>query len=233
MAAFERAIRDGAEGIELDVHMTADGEIVVIHDETLDRTAGVSVPVADLTLREIRRLDAGSWFSPEHTGEKIPLLSEVLELLRDTDLELNIELKNGIVRYPGLEEKVVREAERIGMDKRVILSSFNHFSLRHLRVFRPDFRLAALYECGLVDPWVYARYLGVDGIHPHYLACTEEVVSGCRKAGIHVRPYTVDDPDVMRRLLRAGVDAIITNVPARLKEVREAFARLPGRDEKC
>ncbi|WP_124727741.1 glycerophosphodiester phosphodiesterase [Staphylospora marina] len=233
MAAFMKAVSEGAEGIELDVHLTANREVVVIHDETLDRTAGVPGKVADKSAGELARLRVGRWFSEDFADERIPLLSEVLEWLRDTDVELNIELKNGIIRYPGLEEAVVGLVERYGFTDRVVISSFNHFSLRHLRHFRPGLRLAALYVCGMVEPWMYAKHLGVDGIHPHHLACPDEVVEGCRKSGIRVRPWTVDDPAEAERLIRAGVDALITNLPSKMLEVRNRLVRLPGEEEQC
>ena len=106
MAAFELALAVGADGIELDVHMTRDGEIVVIHDDTLDRTTNGKGPVSDQTMAELRELDAGSWFSPEFAGERIPTLKLVLELIKDKDVLLNIEIKTGL-GFQQLNEELV------------------------------------------------------------------------------------------------------------------------------
>jgi glycerophosphoryl diester phosphodiesterase len=137
----------------------------------------------------------------------------VLTLLEQTSIWINIELKNNIIVYPHIEEQVVKLVEYFGLENRVILSSFNHYSLRHLHLYRPTWQLAALYETGLFEPWVYAKYLGVSAIHPFYLAATDEVIVGCHEHGIAVRPYTVDDPCTMARLIQAEADAIMTNVP--------------------
>ena len=107
MAAFEKALEMGAEGIELDVHLTADGEIVVIHDHTIDRTSDGKGVVGALTLEEIRKYDFGAWFDPKFKGQRIPTLGEVFELLEDWDGLLNIEVKSGPILYPGIEEKLV------------------------------------------------------------------------------------------------------------------------------
>lgn len=218
--AFQQALQAGADGIELDVHMTADGELVVIHDETVDRTSNGTGWVKNLTLSQLKELDLGSWFSPQFAGETIPTLAETLEQVVDSSLVINIELKNNIVQYAGLEERLVKEVERFGMADRVILSSFNHYSLRHLHLYRPHIQLGALYQLGIFEPWVYAKHLGVQAIHPFYPAAPEMIIHECHKHGIQVRPYTVDDPKVMKVLLAAGVDAIITNVPDQLLHLK-------------
>jgi glycerophosphoryl diester phosphodiesterase len=216
MAAFKKAQAAGADGIELDVQLTKDGEIVVIHDETVDRTTNGSGWIKDLTLAEMQKLDAGRWFAVEYSGEPIPTLRYVLEWMAETSLWVNIELKNNRFPYPGLEEKVVKEVERVGLEERVVLSSFNPLSLRNLAAYRPALERALLYEYKLAAPWVYAKYIGVSAIHPHFTAIKPEIVNRCRKEGIAVRPYTVDEEETMSELIEAGVDAIITNVPERL-----------------
>lgn len=222
IAAFEKALAAQADGIELDVHLSRDGQLVVIHDETVDRTTNGTGWIKDLTLAELKQLDNGSWFGKDYENEAIPTLAEVLERVADSDLIVNIELKNTIIPYPNLEQKVIGEVERFQMGDRVILSSFRHDSLQEVKKINPSMQVGALYTCGMVDPWVYARYLGVDAIHPHYLAATAEVIAGCHHHGIKVHPYTVNEEKELKRLIRAGADAIITNFPDRLRQL------LPG-----
>jgi glycerophosphoryl diester phosphodiesterase len=143
----------------------------------------------------------------------------VLELARETDICLNIELKNNWVAYPGMEERVVALVERYHMAERVILSSFNHNSLKQLSLLKPSWSLAALYDCKLVEPWQYARLIGVNSLHPHYRSVDEEMVQTCQRHGIGIRPYTVDEERDIKRLLAAGVEAIITNHPDRVQKL--------------
>src|SRR5690606_20002442 len=140
MAAFRRALDIGADGIELDVHMSADGRLVVIHDETVDRTSNGKGLVKDKTLAELKELDFGSWFSEGFRGEKIPELEDVLELLSDRDVLLNIEIKNGPVFYPGIETAVADALQKYGMTDRTIISSFNHYTLVEIRRYDPGIR---------------------------------------------------------------------------------------------
>lgn len=113
-------------GVEFDVHLTKDGEAVVIHDEKVDRTTDGTGYVKDMTLSEIRKLDAGSWFSEKFAGEQIPTLDEVFDIFQDTDHRLNIELKTDIFPYEGLVDKVLAKAEKRGLSDRILISSFNH-----------------------------------------------------------------------------------------------------------
>lgn len=221
MAAFQEAIQVGADGIELDVHLTKDGEIVVIHDETIDRTTDGSGWIKDLTLAEIRCKSAGAWFDPRFQAERVPTLAEVLELLESTSLWLNVELKNNIIRYPSLEEQVLKEIDRFGFQKRVILSSFNHYSLRNLHLIRPHLSLGVLYECNLYEPWNYAIQLGASAIHPFFPTLDEEVIERSHQAGVAIRPYTVDDPNYLRPLLEWNVSAIVTNDPPVAQRLRQ------------
>jgi glycerophosphoryl diester phosphodiesterase len=219
MIAFELAIQENVDGIELDIQMTSDRKLVIIHDETVNRTTNGSGWVKNFSLKDIKKLDSGTWFSPVFVNQTIPTLSEVLELVKGTDLCINIELKNNKIMYPKIEELVVKEIEQRRMENRVILSSFNHRSLRHLHLYRPKLALGALYENVLFEPWVYAKHLGVSAIHPFYLWVTDKLVHQCHAYGIQVRPYTVDRQRDMKRLISWGVDGIITNFPNRLRQL--------------
>lgn len=213
MPAFIKAIELGAGGIELDVHLSSDGHLVVIHDEKVDRTSNGTGYVRDMSFKELKELDFGSWFSAEYKDVRIPGLDEVLELIGKWDGILNIEIKNGPVFYPGIERAVSDAIEKHNLAGRTIVSSFNHYSLVEIRKINPGITTAPLYMAGLFEPWEYARRLGATAIHPLFYNIVPEVMNGCKLNSIKVNPFTVDHPGHIRAMAMAGVDGIITNVP--------------------
>lgn len=222
MAAFRLAVEQGAEGIELDVQMSADGELVVIHDETLDRTTTGHGPVHRHSAKELKRLTAANGM-PAYPQEAIPFLAEVLELLQPTKLELNIELKNSIIPYTGMEERIIRLVREYAMEQRVVFSSFNHYSVSCLTRLAPDIECGILYDAMLFEPWKYAQTVGARALHPQFYSVDAHIIAGAHQSGMAVRPYTVNDEALTRRLIELGTDAIITNYPARMKALREQF----------
>ena len=132
LEAFEMSVKQQADGVELDVQLTKDGELVVLHDETLDRTTDGKGFVKDYTLKEVQALKAVKTH-PEYQTGRIPMLAEVYDLLKPTGLEINVELKTGIFFYPGIEEKVLKLTKEMGMEERIWYSSFNHYSLKKVK----------------------------------------------------------------------------------------------------
>jgi glycerophosphoryl diester phosphodiesterase len=226
MAAFARAVELGADGIELDVHLSADGVPVVIHDFTVDATTDGSGPVSSLPLTQLKELDAGSSFDPAFAGEPIPTLAEVLETFGHR-MFLNVELKTVSLGDNGLERTVVAELERHGLDRddRTLLSSFNPFSLRRAGRLAPHVRLGLLYAPNLALPlrraWL-APLAPHQARHPEHTMVDARYVAWARRCGYQVNTWTVDDPGEMRRLVDLGVDGIITNVPDVLGRVLES-----------
>lgn len=220
LAAFELAIAQGADGVELDVQLSADGEVVVIHDETLERTTDGRGPVAAVALAGLRELDA-SGGRPGFAGARIPTLGEVLDLLAPTALAVNIELKNSDEAYPGMEEKVLAAVAARGLAGRVVLSSFNHYSLRTLQKLGTSCELAMLYTDPLYKPWRYAARLGVGAIHPpaRYV-WGAGYVRTAHAAGLKVRPWVVNGRNHLTRMLGYRVDGVFTDVPALAADVR-------------
>lgn len=213
MAAFRRAIEMGADGIELDVHLSKDGELVVAHDETLERVSDGQGRIVDYTLEQLRGFNFASK-REGHAPERIPTLREVYELAGPAGLHINVEIKSGIVLYEGIEQKLLELEQQMGMQGRVLYSSFNHYSLRILKALSPAAKTGLLYGEAIVDPWVYAAYAGAYAIHPHYFALKAPgVVEDCHKNGVKVHPWTVDDPQHIAWMLKLGVDIIITDVP--------------------
>ena len=214
LEAFDLAVRMGADGVELDVQVCRSGELVVAHDETVDRVSDGSGRICDHSLKELKSL-AFCRTHPEYKNARLPLLSEVFQLLQPSGLSVNIELKNSIIDYPDLERKVLEEVLRNFNPERIIFSSFNHYSMIRMKKLAPSVPCGLLYEAALIRPWEYASRLGMDAIHPHYseiLLAPDECVSA-HMAGLRVNTWTVNTPDAMDAVLRAGADILITNFP--------------------
>jgi len=212
--AFEHAIKQGADGFELDVQLTKDGHVVVAHDERLERVSDGAGLLNSHTLDELKEMNFNKIF-PEQPVCRIPTLEEVYALIKETGLTVNVELKTTEFLYPEMPEKLIRLEREFNMEGRVIYSSFNHYSLLMLREIDPKARIGLLYDLGLVDPWVYARQLTADAIHPHYkiIALLPETVAKCHEDGIMVNVWVVNDPKMIRLMLQYGVDIMMTDMP--------------------
>lgn len=211
--ALKLAIEQGADGVEFDVQRTVDGHIVLVHDETINRTSNGFGRVAELTLEQLRLCDFSNGFVG-FRNVRIPTLAEALEVLAPTNMVINIELKNTIELYPGMEDEVFRIVQQAGVLERTIISSFNHFSLANLRGRVGPQNLGLLFSDGLYDPWSYAVWFGAAHLHPNRLALKQpNFMWLCHEAGIKANVWTVDDEREMEEMAALGVDAIITNFP--------------------
>lgn len=219
MAAFKKAVELGADGIELDIHLTKDGEIIIIHDEKVDRTTDCEGMVRSFTLEELQKLDAGSWFDEKFKDEKIPTLKEVLELIKNTSLILNIEIKVGYRLYPHIEEKLIALLKEYNMLDRCIISSFDHYSLVKIKELDPNIKTGVLYMSSLYKPWNYAKIIKADALHPHYLTVTKELIQGTFMNNLPINTYTVNDDKTLRNLAEAKITGIITNYPDKAKRI--------------
>jgi glycerophosphoryl diester phosphodiesterase len=211
MVSFKTAVELGADGLETDVQMTRDGELVLIHDETLERTTDGKGLVCTHTLAQLKALDAGGHFDPVYKGEKIPTLREFLEFVAGRDLLINIEIKSGVVLYPGIEAKLIAMLQEFGLTQNVIISSFNHYALVTCKEIDRSIKTGILYMAGLYNPWDYARTVGADALHPLFYSVRPETIGGMKAGGFIVNPWTVDSPGDMKNMLALGVDGIITN----------------------
>lgn len=221
MKSFFEAEKAQADGIELDVQLSKDGEVVVIHDEKVNRTTNGTGFVKDLTYKELRKLDAGYQKKTFLKKEPIPSLQEVLEWMTTNNMACNIELKNGIVPYKGMEEKVISLIRKYELSDRIVISSFNHYSITYSYRMAPEIETAPLYGEGLFMPWVYAQSIKAKGIHPHYIAAPNEIITESMKNGIAVRPYTVNKEEEMRRLFNIGCTALITDDPVKALRIKK------------
>lgn len=219
MISFQAAEKAGADGIELDVQMSKDGALVVIHDEKVDRTTNGKGWIKDLTLKEIQSLDASFKFSEKYGVCRVPTLEEVLSWTASNNLVINIELKNSLVPYPGIEEKVISMVHSFKQGDRVILSSFNHYSLAKCHSLAPEMETAVLYMEWLFEPWHYAKTIGAKGIHPYHPAAAPAMLQEALRHDIAVRPFTVNDPKMMKRFMDEKCSAFFTDYPEKAAEV--------------
>ena len=223
MAAFRLAKELGAEGIELDVMLSADQKLVVHHDNSVNRTTDGKGKVAEMTWDELKDLDAGSKFGEEFSGEPLPLLEQVFEEL-GRKLLINVELKNYASPRDRLTEMVVDLVKRMELEESVLLSSFNAKNL--LRAYRaaPEIRRGLLTLPGLAGSlyrgW-YGKRFQYDALHPHYPDVRPKMVEKLHKHGKQINVWTVDEPEDLRRMKAYQVDSVICNDPAQARQVLE------------
>lgn len=213
MEAFKLAYDMGADGLELDIHLTKDGQPVVIHDSTIDRTSDGKGQVEDLTYEELLKYDFSYKFAGQYRNVKIPLLKDVLEFVKETDLILNIEIKFGANRNNSIEEKTVSLIKKYDLTQKIIISSFDHISLFKTKEICPNLVTAPLYSCVLYRPWEYAKTFGATGLHPYAGAVDKELIIGCQKSDMFVNVWTVNNPVEIQKFIDLSLDGIITNVP--------------------
>lgn len=217
MAAFDKAVEMGADAIELDVHRSKDGELVVIHDATVDRTTDGTGRVQDLTLEELKSLDAGGWMGWQFAGEKIPTLAEVLDRYSGK-IKILIELKTPDM-YPGIEEQVADMLRERRLDQpqneEVMIQSFNFDSMKKMKELLPGVPVGVLTSSPnhTTDEWLdeFATY--ADYFNPHYSLVTEDLVTRVRDKGLKIGAWTVRTREAARFLVDMKVDAIITDYP--------------------
>lgn len=222
MLAFKKAIEEGADGIENDVHYTKDGVLVVIHDEKVDRTTNGSGYIKDMTYEEISALDASYTFE-EFGVQHVPTLREYFELVKDKDIVTNIELKTGVYEYPGIEKMVYDMIKEFDIKDRIIISSFNHYSILRMKAIDPTIKCGLLEESWLVNAGAYVASTGVECYHPMYKNMTPEVVKEIKSHGLEINTWTVNDKSEIREMFERGVDSVISNYPDVVNDVKKAF----------
>jgi len=210
LPAYELAIRQRADMIEIDLHRTRDGEIVVTHDERLQGLGGRG-EIADASLAEVRSLDAGG-------GERVPTLDEVLDGF-GARIPFNLELKQSTRGpYAGLVVEALKRVDSRGLLDETLFSSFYDPVLAELRERSPDARIGVLVSSRAAEGWrERARRFGAEAVHFSAVLATSDTVAAAHAEGLAVHVYTVDEPDAMRRLLAIGVDGLFTNFPDRLR----------------
>ena len=206
LSSFRSAIELGVDMIECDVHMSGDGELVVIHDHTLERTTNGTGFVGQRTLAELRALDAGD-------GERLPLLAEVCELSRQSGVGLCVEVKQNPLHYAGLEEALVAQLTDLGMVEQTAVISFNHASVRRLKELEPRLTTGILEGARPIDPVGLMRGALADLFAPHYGAMDPELVEDVHSAGGAVGVWIVDDDAAVTWCKLCKPDSVFTNRP--------------------
>ena len=225
MIAFEQACKTkGCDGIELDVHLTKDGEMVLIHDEQIDRTCTDGKGwIKDMTLAELKKLDFSFTFTEKTGTQRIPTLAEYFDLVKQYDIVTNIELKTSVLEYPGIEEKVYNLIREYKLDEKVIISSFNHFSVMRFKKLAPHIRCGFLTESWLLNAAEYVKNAGVECFHPFFTnMLKKDDVAALKANDIEINVWTVNEEDHVRLMLQAGVDTVIGNYPDRTAKILSA-----------
>lgn len=213
LSSFEKAVQMGADGIELDVQLSKDGYVVVIHDTSINRTSNGIGRVGDLTLDQLKNLDFGSWFSSKFKNEHILTLEEVFSQLKDWNGLINVEIKREWLQFTAIEKKVAELIVKFDRLDKTIVSSFSALSLIKIRRTLSHIQTGILYSASDKMPILRAKLLNVDAIHPWYQNVSKEVRKSASKNNIRINTYTVDNPAEIKKLANLGVDGIITNVP--------------------
>lgn len=220
MIAFIKAVEVGVDGIELDVQLTKDGEVVIIHDETLDRTTNGKGYVNEYSLEEISKFNAKFIFD-ELDFTPIPTLREYLEYIKEFDIVTNIELKNSIIDYSNIEKKVVELVKEFNLEEKVIISSFNHFSILRVKSILPTLKCAFLSEDWIIDAGKYTSSHNIECYHPRFTSLTPPILEELKKYNLEINTWTVNEKKDIKQLLEKKVDSIITNYPELAIQIRD------------
>jgi glycerophosphoryl diester phosphodiesterase len=223
MASFLAAIEAGAQFVELDVTLTRDQQVVVMHDDTVDRTTDGNGRVSDLDLKALQQLDAGSWFDPRFAGERVPLLKDVLQQLAPR-AHLNIEIKAHHKTDPGLiglvEQKVIDLVWATTVKKEVLVSSFDPEVLKRIKQLDPSMAVAFISE---TSPFGETRALclelGVFSYHPHLAFLERDLVAALHTEGVYIFPWNVEKAEDINRAFSLGVDGLIAKDPAMVLDI--------------
>jgi len=221
LTGFQLAADMGADGVEFDIQMTRDGEVVVIHDETVDRTSDGTGYVKDFTLAEIKKLNVNKKGITKPLFTEIPTLDEALQLLKPIKLKINIELKTGIVYYEGIEAKALEIVKKHDISDRIVWSSFNHYSVQKVKQLEPNAETALLSALQIHITGEQCEKTGASALHPHIKQLLYPgLVEDCHKHGIKVRAWTVNEPEDFKLAQDQNIDAICTN---RIDTARDFF----------
>ena len=230
--AFEKSIEIGCDGFETDIHLTSDGIPVICHNYTIDETSNGQGEVRNKTLEELRTYDFGSYFSSEFKGTQLPTLDEFLEVSTKGDIEImNIEIKPPLDGNYDIVAKTINAVKEKGLFNKLLISSFDAKVLVECKKIDSACKTGFLYAptkslfyTKMIFGYVkFAKKIKADYLHPHYITVTKSFVKNLHKNGIKVNVWTVNKPDIATKLLKYGVDGLITDLPAMANELVEKY----------
>ncbi len=230
-ASFDLAWKLGVDAVECDLHLSKDGELVIMHDESLDRTTSGTGFIRDTPWSRIRSLDAGSWFHRRFRGQRAWRLKDFLRWIRDKKnpegrpLQPVLEIKNDKIRYPGIADRVAEHLIDGDLSSRAWVISFDHGSVKRVKILQPKARTGLLFDRPLPDLASRAKAMKADGIFPRWSLVTPALVRKARKLGLFVATYTVNEGEQFNKVVGAGVDALTTNFPDRMRSLLQEQSR--------
>lgn len=218
MLSFKKAVEDGCDELELDVQLTKDNVLVIIHDETIDRVTDGTGNVRDYTFEELRKFNVRATFGEKFGFNPIPSFKEYVSWVKDQNVTTNIELKTGKYYYENLEEKVVCMVKEYGLEDKVMFSSFNHLSLIRCKELVPNIECGVLVlNSGIGNPGYYVSKYNFECYHPDMEGLTDEIVNDCKAYNVKLNVWTVNDEAGLKKLYDWGCNGIITNYPGLCK----------------
>ena len=225
MWAFNLAKDIGADGIELDVQLTKDSQVVVIHDDKVDRTSNGMGVVEQMYYSDLKQLDFGSWKHSKFKGEPIPLLSDVCKLAKDRNLLLNIEIKPTL-RASEIGEKIISIVKSSDLVDSVVVSSFDHYCIKNIKMQCNKIETAIIYKSGIIKASRYAKHtVKADGIRPYKYAVVAECIKNAALNGMKIRPWIVDSPELFKKLARIKyITGVITDYPDVLRKTLDEIS---------
>lgn len=239
LIGMREAIKLGCHMIEFDVTLSADRRPIIIHDETLSRTTSGCGLVREMNYRDLRKLDAGSWFHPKYMGARLPSLDEILLISRGSGIMVNIEIKKECfdehMRDDGIERQVIDAVKKYKVQDRVVVSCFRWDVIERIHKLAPELKTALLHykDVGRLSPSYLRDRYGIMSFNPHCIDLTQKFVDRCHDAGLKVFPFTINSYRDMEKYIDMGVDGIFTNHPNRVfRFIEEHGARLSDLDEK-
>lgn len=215
MIGFKKSMDAGCDGVELDIHRCKSGELVVIHDETLDRTTDGKGLIKDFTYDEIKKFSAGKWYGKEFESERVPLLSEVLDAF-DGKMLINIEIKNTPIEYVGIEDDLINLLKNYKHPEKIMISSFDHELIRRIHKKSPIYEVAFLDASIIADVGEYGKKLGATAWNAAHYELRPDAVKRAQEAGLSVNVWTVDGTADWKKSMEWNVDGIVTDDPAGL-----------------
>ena len=214
MLSFIKASETACDGIELDVHLTKDNQLVIIHDESIDRTTDGTGLVRDYTYEELTKFNASALYEGKYGFNKIPSFEEYCLWVKDEDLFTNVEIKTDRFYYEDIEEKLIEIIRKYGLEDKIIFSSFNPLSIIKCKELAPEIECGLLTSKGGVDNAGYlASKFNIEYYHPGIASITDETVENCQRYGVKMNVWTVNDAEGLHKLYSWATNGIITDYP--------------------